>query len=194
MKQVLAAVRYYPGTKTLSGDLRRYKEIWRIEKKYGRRLFPRSWAGAYLFDLSFYETQSRFEKTAFCVLKNARRIKKILLQYNHSSNKTRTIYGFYPLDTLVDDCGIIHLPWYDPRKWSTLRLKVDPATDRYQIKINGRACQKIRCENGHLVVPQLPRLDTPHRKISIRCEKTKRWRLLEFGCEFDIDINARSEG
>jgi len=194
LQEVLAAVRYYPGTKTLSGDLMRYKEIWRIEKKYGHRLFPRSWAGAYLFDLGFYETKSRFEKAAFHILKIMRRIKrKILLKNNRSSNRIKTIYGFYPLDTLVDDCGIIHLPWYDLRRWSELRLKVDPATDRYQVKINGHACQKIRCENGHLVV-QLPRLDTPQRKISIRCEETQQWRLLGFGCEFEIDTNTRTGG
>jgi GT2 family glycosyltransferase len=33
LHKVLAAVRYYSGTKTLSRDLRRYKEICRIEKK-----------------------------------------------------------------------------------------------------------------------------------------------------------------
>jgi hypothetical protein len=53
--------------------------------------------------------------------------------------------------------------------------------------------QKIRCENGHLVV-QLPRLNTAQRKISIRCEETKQWRLLEFGCEFEIDTNTRTGG
>jgi len=190
LREVLAAVRYYPGTKTLSGDLRRYKEIWRIEKKYGRRKIPRSWAGAYLFDLAFNDNKSRFEKTAFSVLKNIRTIKrKLLFQSNKASLKLKTIYGIYPLDTLVDGCGIIHLPWYDPRRWSALRLKVYPANDRYQVEINGRVCQQIRCENGHLVV-QLPHLETPQREIFIRCEERQQWRLLDFGCEFDMDTNA----
>jgi len=190
LQEVLAAVRYYPGTKTLSGDLRRYKEIWRNEKKYGHRLIPRSWAGAYLFDIGFLETKSRFEKIAFSVLNNMRSIKRrLLFKINRSSNRMKTIYGFYPLDTMVDECGIIHLPWYDARIWSALRLSVYPQTDRYQVKINGRACQKISCENGHLVV-QLPRIDNPHRIISIRCEDRMQWRFLDFGCEFDIDANA----
>jgi glycosyltransferase involved in cell wall biosynthesis len=185
LHEVLAAVRYYPGTKTLSGDLGRYQEIWRIEKKYGRRLFPRSWAGAYLYDLGFIETKSRFQKIAFSALNNMRRIKrKILFKNNRSSNKIKTIYGFYPLDTLVDDCGVIHLPWYDRRRWSMLKLKVDPATDRYQVKINGRACKNVRYESGHLWV-QVSRLETPYREISIRCMQTERWRLLEFGCELE---------
>jgi glycosyltransferase involved in cell wall biosynthesis len=192
LQEVLAAVRYYPGTKTLSGDLRRYKEIWRIERKYGHRLFPRSWAGAYLFDLDFNENKNRFEKTAFSVLKNVRRIKRKFLSKNdHLSNETKTIYGFYPLDTLVDECGIIHLPWYGSKRWSALRLKVDPATDSYQVEINGRDCQKIKFENGHLFV-QLPLLDTAHREISIRFENSQQWRLLEFGCKFEIDTDMRT--
>ena len=32
LQEVLAAVRYYSGTKILTGDLSRYKDIWRIEK------------------------------------------------------------------------------------------------------------------------------------------------------------------
>ncbi|MBN1546371.1 MAG: glycosyltransferase, partial [Syntrophaceae bacterium] len=54
----LAAVRYYPGTKTLSGDRQRYLEIWRIERTYGKRLVPLSWIGFYLFDLSFKENKT----------------------------------------------------------------------------------------------------------------------------------------
>jgi glycosyltransferase involved in cell wall biosynthesis len=193
LPEVLAAVRFYPGTKTLSGDLRRYKEIWRIETKYGHRLFARSWALAYLSDLDFYETKSRSEKIAFSFLNSMRIIKeKILTKNNRSSKKVQTIYGFFPRDTLADDCGIIHLPWYDPRKWSALRLKVHPKTDRYDVNINGIACQKVGFENGYLRV-QLPRLKTPHREISIRCEESKQWRLLEFSCEFEKEGNQKAE-
>lgn len=53
----LAAVRYYQGTKTLSQDWLRYKEIWRIERKYGHRLLPLSWPGFYRYDLSFRKTK-----------------------------------------------------------------------------------------------------------------------------------------
>ena len=77
LHEVLAAVRYYSGTKTLSGDLGRYKEIWRIERKYGHRLFPRSWMGAYLYDLGFSERKSLFDKYAFIILKKLRQIKRI---------------------------------------------------------------------------------------------------------------------
>jgi glycosyltransferase involved in cell wall biosynthesis len=194
LPEVLAAVRYYAGTKTLSGDLGRYKEIWRIEKKYGQRLLPISLLGAYRFDLSGKVAKSRIEKAAFSILNNIRGLKrKILLKDYRLSKTIRTIYGFYPYDTLVDDCGTIHLPWYDPRGWSALRLKVDPAIDKYQVKINGHAYQSIKYENGYLVV-QLSPLDTPHRIISIRCEETQQWRLLEFGCELDPATNTRKGG
>jgi glycosyltransferase involved in cell wall biosynthesis len=193
LPKVLAAVRFYPGTKTLSGDLRRYKEIWRIERKYGHRLFARSWAAAYLSDLDFFETKSRSEKIAFSVLNSLRIIKeKILFKNNRSSKKVQSIYGFFPRDTLVDDCGIIHLPWYDPGIWSAIRLKVYPQTDRYDVNINGNACPKVSLENGYLWV-QLPRLKTPHREISIRCEESKQWRLLEFSCEFEKEVNQKGE-
>jgi len=52
LPKTLAAVRYYPGTKTLSRNWKRYMEIWRIERKYGHKFFPRSLLGSYLFDLS----------------------------------------------------------------------------------------------------------------------------------------------
>jgi glycosyltransferase involved in cell wall biosynthesis len=193
LHEVLAAVRYYPGTKTLSGDFQRYKEIWTIEKKYGFRHFPLSWAGAYLFDLGFRESKSRFEKSAFVVLKILRSLKrKILLGKNRSPVKIKTNYGFYPLDTLVDDLGTIHLPWYDPKKWRTLRLKVHPQTVKYKVEINGCICPSAGFQNGSLLV-HTDQIDDPHRVISIRCVGHKQWRLLEFGCEIEKDINERPE-
>jgi len=194
LPEVLAAVRYYPGTKTLSGDIRRYKEIWRIEKKYGHRIFPISLLGAYRFDLSVYETKSRIEKIAFNVLNYIRTIKqKLTNKKNSSSDENLTTFGFYSLDSLVEGCAIIHHPWYNQKKWSALKLKVYPETDEYQVTINGKSCEIVSYENGHLWI-QLPRIKDPHREISICCRKTKRWRLLEFGCEFEIDTNTRTRG
>ena len=185
LKEVLAAVRYYPGTKTLSGDLSRYKEIWRVERKYGHRTIPLSLLGAYRFDLGLHETRSRFEKAALSILNNLRRIRRKILPKNiPSDHNIKSNYGFFPLYNQVDDCGIIHLPWYNPRKWVALQLKIHPQTDNYQVKINGRTCQNLRFENGHLWVQTYP-LDTPHREISIRCNETKHWRLLAFNCELE---------
>jgi len=193
LRKVLAAVRCYPGTKTLSGNLSRYKEIWRIERKYGRRLIPVSWLGAYLYDLSLFKTKSAIETFAFWALKNLRTIKRKTSPHNNIAlNRNRTNYGFYPLDSLVKDWGTIHLPWYDRRKWSTLRLRVHPEAARYQVKINGSACHNVRYENGYLWI-QLPHLETPHREIAIRCKETEHWRLFEFGCEFKEDRNEKIE-
>lgn len=192
LPEVLAAVRYYPGTKTLSGDIRRYKEIWQIERKFGHRILPISTIGAYRFDLSVYEKKGRVEKNAFNVLNNLRKIKqKLTNKKNGSSYENITKYGFYSFDSLVEGCAIVHQPWYDKKKWSALKIKVYPETDEYQVTINGKSCETVCYENGHLWA-QLPHIEDPHREISICCKKTKRWRLLEFGCEFELDTYART--
>ncbi len=189
LHEVLAAVRYYPGTKTLSGDMRRYREFQCIEKKYGHRIFPRSWLRAYFYDRSYSQTTGRFEKFGHRILDSLRHIKrKILNIRNILSDKNTTYYGFYPLDTLVDGCGTIHLPWYDQRKWSAIRLKVHPETDNYQVEINGCRCQDVCHEDGYLWI-KLPRLETSHRAISIFCKNTKQWRLFEFDCKFENNGN-----
>ena len=79
LHEVLAAVRYYHGTKTLSRDWKRYLEIWRIERKYGHRFFPRSWLGFFLFDLSFTNRKNLVEKYFFVLLNYLRRLKNRLI-------------------------------------------------------------------------------------------------------------------
>jgi glycosyltransferase involved in cell wall biosynthesis len=192
LQEVLAAVRYYPGTKTLSGAIDRYKEIWRIEKKYGHRIIPISLIGAYRFDLSVFQEKSRTESFLFNILNTIRKIKQKLTRHGSPFKKSKTKYGFYPLDSLVNGCGTIHHPWYDKRKGSILRLKVHPETDEYQITINGKSCDEISYKNGYLWI-QLPQIENPQRNITICCKKTRLWRLLEFGCEFDNGTSERSK-
>lgn len=75
--EVLSAVRCYRQTKTFSGDMRRYSEIWRIGKKYGKHLIPLPWAGFYLYDLSFKKESSTVsERIIFLLLSHLRRFKK----------------------------------------------------------------------------------------------------------------------
>lgn len=179
LHEVLAAVRYYPGTKTLSRNWKRYTEIWRIERKYGRRLFPQAWAGAYLVDLSFQERKNLVDKYVFALLNHLRQLKKRLFKENDlENNSIKTSYGFHPWDSVVEGQGIIHIPWYGNKEWTSLVLKVDPASDRYRLKINGRECEKVLYKNNHLVV-DLPKLENPHREISIECLQSNQWKLLE---------------
>jgi len=185
LNEVLAAVRYYHGTKTLSRNWKRYLEIWRIERKYGHRLFPRAWLGFFLFDLSFINRKNLVDKYFFVLLNYLRRLKKRLVnKKNLRKDSIKMNYGFHSWESLVEGKGIIHIPWYGTKEWTRLILKVDPPNDRYRFKINGRKCEKVLYKNGHLIV-DLPKLENPHREISIECMQSKKWQLLEF--HFDLE-------
>lgn len=179
----LAAVRYYSDTKTLSGDWSRYREIWRIERKYGRRLLPFSWLGFYLFDLSFKTKKTVAERIAFNGLGFLRRLKKRLHKIRYSRNEVnRTIYGFRRWEPLVEGRCVIHLPWYDKRKWKRLRLTVHPTGELYQITVNDAYTQGLLAKEGSLLV-DVPPLEEAYRKISIECLARHQWSLFEFSCE-----------
>ena len=185
LHEVLAAVRYYHGTKTLSRNWKRYMEIWRIERKYGHRFFPRSWLGFYLFDLSFTNKKNLVEKYFFVLLNYLRRLKNRLVNKKDlRKDSIKKNYGFHSWEPLVEGKGRIHMPWYGTKEWTRLILKVDPPNDRYRFKINGRECEKVLYKNGHLIV-DLPKLENPHREISIECMESKKWQLLEF--HFDLE-------
>jgi glycosyltransferase involved in cell wall biosynthesis len=182
LREVLAAVRYYPGTKTLSRNWKRYMEIWRIERKYGHRLFPLSWPGSFLFDLSFQKRKNVVEKYTFAFLNIMRRLKKKLIGKNDfENNPIKRNYGFHRWDHIIEGCCTIHIPWYDRSLWTYLRLKVHPETKNYDIEINDKKCEKAVLENGFLLV-KLPTLEKPHRKISIKCMNSRQWKMLEFSC------------
>ena len=176
----LAAVRYYTDTKTLSGDRDRYLEIWRIERKYGRRLLPFSWLGFYFFDLSFKAKKTVAEKIAFDGLGFLRRLKKRL---RYSTNEVnRTIYGLRRWEPLVEGRCVIHLPWYDKRPWKRLRLRVQPADELYQITVNGVYAQALLAQKDSLLM-DVPPLEEPYRRISIECLARHRWSLFRFSFE-----------
>ena len=183
LHEVLAAVRYYPGTKTLSRNWKRYMEIWRIERKYGHRLFPRSWLGSYLFDLSFKKKKNLFEKYTIVLIDNLRRLKKRLINKKNSRNDPVKInYGFHRWEPLVQGHCTIHLPWYDKRQWTKLCVRVKPIHDNYRICIDGKLCRyKVNCQG--LVVAEVPPLVAPQREISIECGNKGDWELLQVSCE-----------
>lgn len=180
LNEPLAAVRYYHGTKTLSGNWKRYLEIWRIERKYGHRFFPRSWLGFYLFDLNFRNRKNLFEKFSFVLLNYLRLLKNRLVNKNDlRKDSIKKNYGFQSWKSLVEGKGTIHIPWYGTKEWSRLILKLYPPNDRYRIKINGRECEKVLYRNGHHIM-DLPKLENPHRLISIESLEINHWKLLEF--------------
>ncbi len=179
----LAAVRYYRDTKTLSGDRDRYLEIWRIERKYGRRLLPFSWLGFYFFDLSFKTKRTVAENIAFNGLGFLRRLKKRLRKMRYSRNKVnRTIYGLHRWEPLVEGRCVIHLPWYDKRPWKKLHLTVHPTGELYQITVNDTYSQALLAHEDKLSM-EAPPLEEPYRKISIECLARHRWSLFRFSFE-----------
>ena len=183
LHEVLAAVRYYPGTKTLSGDRRRYSEIWRIERKYGHRLLPLSWLGFYRYDLSFKKRKTVSDKIAFSILDFLRWLKKGLFKIKDSRNELkRTIYGFHRWEPVVERHCTIHLPWYDKRKWKRLCLQVEPDDETYHVMINDDYTEVLLPKEGRLLI-EVPPCEEPYRKISIECLTRDEWRLLGFSCE-----------
>jgi len=185
LHEVLAAVRYYPGTKTMSGDRRRYREIWRIERKYGRRFVPFSWAGFYRYDLSFKEQRNVFENFFLYMLETLRQSKKKLLKKHGSgSQMNQTLYGFHRWEPTVEANCIIHLPWYDKRPWRRICLTTQPSDPNYIIEINNIPCHGAISGNGRLMI-DAPSITEPYRKIAISRPGGGRWKLLGFSCELN---------
>jgi len=180
----LAAVRYYPGTKTWDSGWRRYREIWRIERRYGRRPLPSSWPGFYRFDLSLKRYPSPYEKLSLRVLDRLRMFKRAVGGQGALKKEGPLLFGFRPWDTLVEGVGTIHMPWYGRRDWKTIHFQVDPGDADYRLILQDiHACTLKAC-GGRLSV-EVPGLDGPLRKISIVCSGRARWRLLGLSCDLD---------
>lgn len=183
----LAAVRYYPGTKTLSSDWGRYKEIWRIETKYSHRVLPFSWAGFYHYHIFSKEKKKATEKILLNILDCLRDAKKRLFSGLGLTNSAdRSIYGFHRWGPIVEGSCTIHLPWYDKRQWKTLCLTVDPVDSSYRIQINGRASEYVLGDNSGLRI-RAPQLTEAYRSITIERPERDRWRFLGFSCDLDQD-------
>ena len=178
LKDVLAAVRYYPGTKTLSRDWNRYMEIWRIERRYGRRLLPRSWVGSYLFDLEFEKNKNAADRLTHGLLMSTRKIKRKLVKPKATQqDMIQTNYGFNSWRSIAAaGRGVVHIPWYGTNCWRRLLLNVEPTNASYRFKINGRECNRIVAQNGHICI-DLPEIKNPKREIMIECTQKRKWQL-----------------
>jgi len=183
VRELFAAVRSYSGTKTLSGDWLRYKEIRWIEKEYGNRPLPLSWPGFYLYDLTNKKEKSVTDQACFHFLRLLRRLKKSIKWMGHPRNGAHgPINGFYRWSSVVRGACTIRLPWYNKQQWARLRVKVKPAHDDYRIRIDGKLCRHEMNGQG-LVVAEFPPLKASQREISIECGKKGDWKLLEVSCE-----------
>lgn len=180
LHDVLAAVRYYTGTKTLSGSKERYLEIWRIERKYGKRLIPRSWPSFYLCDLSFKEKKTILENFTFNFLQFLRRIKNQLLQSkNLDTDTVINKYGFKKNGTEIIGKCILHFPWYDKGQLLQIHLYVFPGDGRFRISINDEGFSDFVAQDG-IVVFSPQDLAKPCIKIAVECLEQNCWKLLKF--------------
>lgn len=183
LHELLAAVRYYPGTKTMSGNGRRYREIWRIERRYGHRLLPFSWLGFYRYDLSFKEKRDPFEKFFLYMLDKLRKSKKGLQGFQRARGELKqTLYGFHRWEPVVENNCTVHLPWYGERRWRRLYLRVKPIDDEYIVTINDSLCRHAVDDEGRLMI-DVPMITDPYRKITISRFGGGDWRLLAFSCK-----------
>ncbi len=183
LPELLAAVRYYPGTKTLSGNWRRYMEIWRIERLYGKRLFPSSWLGSYLYTSRFKTEKKVKDKITHWLFNRLRPIKKRLFKKKGSvASPQSTLYGFHRWDPVVEGCCIIHFPWYGKQRWKRLHFDVEPTDGSYEISINDGDVMTLLAEGGHISMTS-PELNGPRRKIIMQCFSDDIWKLLGFYCE-----------
>jgi len=183
LHDVLAAVRYYPGTKTLSGNKQRYLEIWQMERKYGKRLLPLSWPGFYLFDLIFKEKRTIRENLTLSFLQFLRKKKKRFIQMKNSGVDAEFVsYGFHRWKSEVVGQGTIYLPWYDKRQWNKINLQVTPDHCRYSISVNDAHPEILLAADGRISIVA-PSFAQPKIKLSIECLDQHRWSLLDFSCE-----------
>ncbi len=175
LRAPLAAVRCYPETKTLSGDQRRYREIWRIGRKYGGRLLPVSWLGFYRYDLSFRPEKTGVEKLLFNGLEKARRVKKRLF------NETQeTLYGFYRWSSRVDGQCVIQLPWYGDRKPQKMVFEVSPENAGYRVIVNSAGEVLYQADGGLVSIMMPETMPEAHLHIRMTCLQRRQWELRRF--------------
>ena len=174
ISEVLAAVRYYPGTKTLSGSRQRYFEIWRIGWKYGKRLIPLSWLGFYHCDLSFKKKKTVIDSICLNVLDSLRQLRKKI-----APRPRELLYGFYRWESIVDGQCLIQLPLYNGRQSNRINLRVSPAQANYRVIINSVHYRDIKAVNGIFNI-ELPDNAEPFCKIHIECQDQQIWHLTDF--------------
>ncbi|MDM8515114.1 glycosyltransferase family 2 protein [Desulfobacterales bacterium HSG16] len=178
LPKLLAAVRYYRGTKTSSCDPIRYREIRRIERMYKKTSLPLSWLGFYLNDLAEKESRQVNDIPTFLVLSALKRFKHAWGGGHHDS-----------LNRMADkNEGRIRIPWYDSRQWKKLHLELEPDNIGYRVEIDGRHEFSVFPDKGRFTI----KFSESYELESIQKERTvsiqplvvgKPWKLLRFFCD-----------
>ena len=150
--KVLAAVRYYPETKTLSGGRKRFKEIYYIEKRYGDRLLNIAWLGAFWYGLSLKQNKTFSEWIFFLILNSFRKIKKEIIIRYASSVENTNLYGFRRDEPVIEGKCVIHFPWYN-NPWKKLQITINPIelSGGIEIQVNDRECKIEKMMDGKII-------------------------------------------
>lgn len=180
LPKVLAAVRYYPGTKTLSGSRQRFSEIYDIEKRYGTRLLRIAWISAYYHGLTFNKNKSFVEMASFLILNLFKKIKITVMSHRVTNIRNSFLYGFSRSEATIGGECIIHFPWYN-KPWEILELTISPKSiiEYIEIRIKNRNSKIIRKSNGKIIV-RLQHPASNHSIINISHRNNKRWKIIGF--------------
>ena len=175
----LAAVRYYPDTKTLSGNHNRLLELYRIEKKYGKRLLKRSWLGSYYYGLTFKE-KNYGETLLYYAIKGLYEAKQFFKNHEDISDDD-LLYGFRRWQPVVKDKCQIHFPWYHESSWKKLRLHLRPFPniDSYRVSVNNRQIKQISSHGDDLTL-ELNQPAPNYSILTIENVREQNWTLRSF--------------
>lgn len=185
LPEVLAAVRYYEGTKTLSCSLRRYWEIYRIELLYNH-FIPFITIEFMDYDVMVLNKQTKSTR-AFRHFYN-----KVYTPFKSTYHKVfqrqdvsyeGLLYGFHRWDPIVEGTCKIHLPWYEKQFWRNLKLKAVPLDRNYEITIDGKKLQPSSLAGDILIQPIPPSNGHAH-EIGITRKGEESWRF----CSLTSDL------
>ena len=177
VNEPMAAVRYYQGTKTLSGDKTRYEEIWRIQRIYGGFKIPTAWPGFYWFDLACKDKKTFSEKVFFSLLQGARLLKKKI-----EGSKPDLIYGFQRWEKKVFGACMIQFPWYGEKAVREIILKMRPGETTYLISFAGSRPEAFIAKRGEIRMPVYFEKGSIVN-FSVSCPSSPAWELYKLSCE-----------
>jgi glycosyltransferase involved in cell wall biosynthesis len=181
LKQPLAAVRYYKGTKTFSNSAKRYWEILRINSKYGRTLFPVSLIGLNYYELTLKKSRNYLEN-GYIKLIHALRHIKYRKQCRHIIlNHQNQLYGLEKWTNRVNRECHIYLPWYSEFKWRFIIFRVDNSMYDFEIAVSNKIIEHRIVDRRTISIPiSRNNSSTVHIKIGTKTDTI--WQLQKVVC------------
>lgn len=172
VNEPMAAVRYYPGTKTLSGSRRRYAEIWRIQRQYGGVRIPSAWPGFYWFDLYSKKKKKIWEQALFLILQSARLIRK-----RYKGDIPQSHYGFVKWERNVVGTAKVLFPWYGDEGQRNIIFELRPRNGSFSLGMENYGYECREAKNGRIIWP-IPLKRGSVININISCLSSFSWELL----------------